>query len=88
MSARVDRLIFSPRENATVLGIVYLAVSYARQALCGLRGHVMVRHFEPDRLSLRCLACGAETPGWTIDVRPSFRLRQRVTTRRFPHPRV
>lgn len=46
-----------------------------RQALCGLRGHEMVLHFEPARLSLKCVACGAETPGWTIDVRPVFRSR-------------
>jgi len=56
-----------------VLGLVRRAASLGRQALCGLRGHEMVRHFEPARLSLRCVACGAETPGWTIDVRPAFR---------------
>jgi len=88
MATRVDRLIFSPRDNATDVGIVSLALSHAHQALCGVRGHVMARHFEPDRLSLRCLTCGAETPGWTIDVRPSFRLRQRVTVRRLPRSRV
>ena len=53
--------------------LVRLAVSWWRQTLCGLRGHVMVRHFGPARLSLQCLACGAETPGWTIDVHPDFR---------------
>jgi hypothetical protein len=44
-----------------------------RQALCGLRGHDMMLHFEPNRLSLRCLACGAETPGWRLDVSPHLR---------------
>jgi hypothetical protein len=57
----------------SVVGLVRRVVSRGRQALCGLRGHEMVRHFEPARLSLRCVACGAETPGWTIDVRPAFR---------------
>jgi hypothetical protein len=56
-----------------VIGLVHWAVSRGHRALCGLRGHEMVRHFEPARLSLRCVACGAETPGWTIDVRPAFR---------------
>ena len=46
--------------------------------LCGWRGHLMVRHFEPDRLSLRCLYCGKQTPGWSIDVQPQFRGRARV----------
>ena len=35
-------------------------------ALCGLRGHAMVRHFEPARMSLLCLSCGHNTPGWTM----------------------
>jgi hypothetical protein len=35
-------------------------------ALCGLRGHAMVRHFEPARMSLVCLSCGHNTPGWTM----------------------
>lgn len=43
------------------------AVGYA---LCGLRGHDDVLHFEPARLSLRCLKCGRQTPGWTLDVKP------------------
>lgn len=41
--------------------------------LCGLRGHDMVLHLEPHRLSLHCLWCGAETCGWTLDVRPPRR---------------
>jgi hypothetical protein len=35
-------------------------------ALCGFRGHAMVRHFEPARMSLVCLSCGHNTPGWTM----------------------
>jgi hypothetical protein len=44
-----------------------------REAVCGLRGHDMVLHFEPDRLSLECLACGARTQGWALDVNPVYR---------------
>ena len=40
---------------------------------CGLRGHLYVLHSEPGRLSLRCFACGAQTRGWIVDVRPAFR---------------
>jgi hypothetical protein len=29
--------------------------------------------YEPNRLSLRCQWCGAETPGWRIDIRQQFR---------------
>lgn len=37
-----------------------------RQILCGLIGHDLYRHFTPERVSLRCVACQAETPGWSI----------------------
>jgi hypothetical protein len=32
-----------------------------------------VFHFEPTRVSLVCLRCGRQTPGWQIDVRIAFR---------------
>lgn len=53
-----------------------------RQACCGLRGHDLMLHFESNRLALRCSACGAETPGWRLDVSPHLRLlRPRIVTR-------
>jgi hypothetical protein len=41
-------------------------VQRLRHVMCGLRGHESVMHFEPHRLSLRCLRCGHETPGWML----------------------
>jgi hypothetical protein len=37
-----------------------------RQSVCGLHGHDELLHFEPRRLSMRCTACGHETPGWDL----------------------
>ena len=37
-----------------------------QRMICGLRGHEAVLHFEPHRLSLRCLSCGHETTGWSL----------------------
>ena len=77
LATHIERLGLDERGHGlwsiSVIGVVRWAVSRGHRALCGLRGHEMVRHFEPARLSLRCVACGAETPGWTIDVRPAFR---------------
>ena len=42
------------------------AGGWLRRARCGLGGHMMVWHFEPGRLSLQCVGCGEQTPGWTI----------------------
>ena len=39
---------------------------WLRRTRCGLAGHAMVLHFEPQRMSLRCMHCGEQTPGWTI----------------------
>jgi len=47
--------------------------SWGRRTLCAARGHDMLLHSEPGRLSLRCPSCGTETPGWRIDVSPRFR---------------
>ena len=42
-------------------------LAYLSQLLCGLRGHSMVLHFEPNRLALQCLSCGKQTPGWVFN---------------------
>ena len=41
-----------------------------RQMLCGLHGHDTLLHFEQDRMSLRCVSCGHETPGWELTEAP------------------
>jgi len=37
-----------------------------RQAVCGLHGHDTFVQFEQDRMFLRCVSCGHETPGWAL----------------------
>ena len=51
-----------------MLAIIETALRWIDRVLCGWRGHEMVRSFEPARLSLRCLRCGAETPGWSLGI--------------------
>lgn len=41
-----------------------------RQAFCGLHGHDTLLQFEQDRLFLKCLSCGHESPGWELNVTP------------------
>ena len=41
-----------------------------RQMFCGLHGHDTMLHFEQDRMSLRCVSCGHETPGWELNETP------------------
>jgi len=46
------------------------AAEMLRQMLCGLRGHDTLMHFEDERMSLRCVSCGHETPGWELNEVP------------------
>ena len=56
-----------------LLVVVRLIRARGRQALCAVRGHDMMSRRAPGRLWLWCPSCGAETPGWQIDVSPRFR---------------
>lgn len=42
-------------------------LAWLRRLLCGLRGHDVLPQFEPDRMFLRCVSCGHESPGWVLD---------------------
>lgn len=64
---------FAPRPGMVPQEQLRRGLSLANRVLCGVGGHTRVLHFEPARLSLRCLTCGAETPGWTIEVHPGSR---------------
>jgi hypothetical protein len=41
-------------------------VDRVRQMVCGLHGHDSLLQFERDRMYLRCVSCGHETPGWEL----------------------
>jgi hypothetical protein len=42
---------------------------------CGMHGHLIMLHFEPNKLSLQCSLCGYETEGWEVG-RPMMARRQ------------
>jgi len=41
-----------------------------RQTLCGLHGHDAFLQFEQERMFLKCVSCGHETPGWELNETP------------------
>jgi len=45
-------------------------IERVRQVLCGLHGHDTLLQFGEDRMFLRCVSCGHETPGWDLDEAP------------------
>ena len=36
------------------------------RAWCGLHGHLILMHFQPNKLSLQCALCGYESEGWEV----------------------
>ena len=46
------------------------AVVWMRQTFCALHGHDNLRQFERNRVFLRCVSCGHETPGWSLTEAP------------------
>jgi hypothetical protein len=44
----------------------FAVFSHVKQGACALRGHDPLLWFEADRLSLRCTACGWNSPGWPV----------------------
>jgi len=60
---------------------------------CGLHGHQIMLHFEPNKLSLECSLCGYATEGWEVGRsmtarrqanNPQARLDRRRTLRPLP----
>lgn len=38
--------------------------AWVRQSLCGLNGHDKYLHVDGSRVTLRCVGCQHESPGW------------------------
>jgi hypothetical protein len=60
---------------ASLAASAVAAAGWMVRMQCGLTGHVMVRQFEPHRMSLECLRCGERTAGWTFDAIRTSRAR-------------
>ena len=52
-------------------GVMSRAAMQVRQFMCGLQGHDTLMHFERGRMSLQCMSCGYQTPGWDVRKTPT-----------------
>ena len=60
--------------RANVFSAALRAVSqWCARLICGLQGHLILLHFEPNKLSLQCGVCGYESPGWEVGRPPAVR---------------
>ena len=65
-------------ETAISQVVARIFSAFARQVArfcCGLNGHLILLHFEPNKLSLQCSLCGYESQGWEVG-RPMTARRQ------------
>jgi hypothetical protein len=51
-------------------GFVTTVTARIRQFLCGMHGHDNLLQFQRDRICLKCVSCGHETPGWELSETP------------------
>lgn len=58
--------------NATASGGVLARIGVTlRRLVCGFHGHDELLHFERGRISLQCVSCGYESPGWEVKQAPA-----------------
>jgi hypothetical protein len=57
-------------DGAQADGLGGRVIDRVRQIFCGLHGHDSMLQFKQDRMFLRCVSCGHETPGWSLDEAP------------------
>jgi len=65
-------------EGATpqlLLGILSALIQQVARTWCGIHGHQVMLHFEPNKLSLECSFCGYTSEGWEVG-RPMTARRQ------------
>src|SRR5262245_33631223 len=75
--------------DANVDGFGGRVMDRLRQVYCGLHGHDSLLQFEQDRMFLRCVSCGHETPGWELnETPPTVTLRGDARRHRLVRPQL
>src|SRR5262245_2828852 len=71
--------IMEPNPSVLTSYVLEKHMGTFKRLVCAIRGHEEYLHFEKNRVYLECVACGYESPGWTIDNRqPVLHFRSNV----------
>ena len=74
LSSREGRRAVS--ESTQEEGLGGRMMDWLRQTFCSMHGHDTTLHFQKERMSLRCVSCGHETPGWSLnEPKPTITIR-------------
>jgi hypothetical protein len=65
-SAHCDQHVGRATPESAQEGILQKMSGRIGQFLCGLSGHERMVQFQRDRMFLRCVSCGHESPGWQL----------------------
>ena len=77
MVSHLPRFFASPDEFSSqreqtpqVEGLGERVFDRVREAFCALHGHDSLLNFKQDRMFLKCVSCGHESPGWELNETP------------------
>ena len=65
-----DDVTSRPGQTAEAEGFGERVLDLVREAFCGLHGHDSLLQFKQDRMFLKCVSCGHESPGWELNEPP------------------
>lgn len=65
-----DEFISRPEQTPQAEGFGERVLDRVREAFCGLHGHDSLLQFQQDRMFLKCVSCGHESPGWELNETP------------------
>ena len=76
-----------PQEEHAIMVSTDSVVERVRHFWCGLHGHDMLLQFGHDRMFLRCVSCGHQSPGWELnEARPTVTVRAEAPAQRIVRP--
>jgi hypothetical protein len=58
------------RQQPAAEGFGDRVMDRVREVFCGLHGHDNLLQFAHDRMFLKCVSCGHESPGWELNEAP------------------
>ena len=68
--AAPDEFTSRPEQTPQAEGFGERVFDLVREAFCGLHGHDSLLQFKQDRMFLKCVSCGHESPGWELNETP------------------
>ena len=84
-----DEFASRPEQTPQAEGFGERVLDRVREAFCGLHGHDNLLQFQQDRMFLKCVSCGHESPGWELnEARPTVVARADASRQALVRPQL